>query len=282
MSALPHQRRSHTSAVSDTAHPFIKWAGGKRQLLPNLLRFVPTQYGTYFEPFVGGAALFFALRPPKAVLSDLNERLIRTYRGVASDVEGVIDSLSRWPYDRDFFEKLRKADTSQMSDAELAAWFVYLNRTGFNGLYRVNKSNQFNVPFGSYANPKICDADALRTCSVALRMSAELKICDFEAAVCNARAGDFVYFDPPYVPISEYSNFTRYTADTFGSDDQQRLRDVALRLKRIGVNVLLSNSSAPAVYELYSQGFEICAVNAKRALNCKADRRGAVAELIIR
>jgi len=169
-----------------------------------------------------------------------------------------------------------------MSDVELAAWFIYLNRTGFNGLYRVNRRNQFNVPFGSYANPKICDSDGLRACSAALcGKSVEIKIADFETVLHKVLAGDFVYFDPPYVPVSEYSNFTRYTSGMFGPEDQIRLRDLALSLKRRGVHVLLSNSSAPMVYELYGRDFQIHAVSANRFLSCKANGRGLVTEVII-
>ena len=171
----------------EPVRPFIKWAGGKRQLVPELLRFVPEKYGTYFEPFVGGAALFFALRPGAAVLADSNERLIKTYRGVAEDVEQVIALLRTWPHDRDLFLKLRRADTASMNDAEVAAWFIYLNRTAFNGLYRVNRQNQFNVPFGRYENPTICDAAGLRACSAVLRRSARgsglrLRGCDRRGA----------------------------------------------------------------------------------------------------
>jgi DNA adenine methylase len=249
--------------------------------VPELLRLVPDKYGSYFEPFLGGAALFFALRPSAAILADSNERLVRAYRGVADDVERVIALLSEWPHDRDHFLKLRRADTASMSDAEVAAWFIYLNRTGFNGLYRVNRQNEFNVPFGRYENPTICDAAGLRACSAVLRRAARIEVGDFEASVAGAREGDFVYFDPPYVPVSEHSNFTRYTSDNFSGEDQRRLRDVALGLKGRGVTVLLSNSAAPAVFELYANDFEIRSIGAKRALNCKGDRRGDVTEVIM-
>jgi DNA adenine methylase len=177
---------------------------------------------------------------------------------------------------------LRKADTSLLSDEEVAAWFIYLNRTGFNGLYRVNRRNEFNVPFGKYANPKICDPVLLRACHEVLRASAKILHADFAAAVDTAQAGDLVYFDPPYLPVSAYSDFTRYTSTPFGLHEQTRLRDTALALKRRGVSVLLSNSSAPAVYELYGRGFEIVEVPARRAVNSRGDRRGPISEVIIR
>ncbi len=261
--------------------PFLKWAGGKRQLLPALRELVPRDYGTYYEPFAGGAALFFDLLPKRAVLCDLNDRLIRTYRGVASNVEQVIGLLSRWPHDRGFFLSLRKSDTSLKTDAEIAAWFIYLNRTAFNGLYRVNRQNEFNVPFGRYSNPTICDAEGLRQASVVLRSCAEIRTCDFEEAVKHAKRGDFVYFDPPYVPLSAYSDFARYTADSFGATEQRRLRDIALELKGRGVQVMLSNSSTPLVHELYRSDFQIHLVNARRAVSCRGQGRGPVAEVVI-
>jgi DNA adenine methylase len=266
---------------ANALRPILKWAGGKRQLLPALRRWAPKRYRTYFEPFVGGAALFFAIRPARAVLADSNDRLIRTYRGVRDDVETVIAILRTYRHESDFFYATREIDIDARSDAEVAAWFIYLNRSGYNGLYRVNRSNRFNVPFGRYKNPKICNEALLRASSLALR-DAEIVIADFETAVSKATRGDFVYFDPPYAPVSATSSFTSYTADGFGYDQQTRLRDVARRLKREGVAVLLSNSSAPVVRDLYADGFELTEVAATRAVNSKASGRGAVIELMIR
>ena len=243
---------------------------------------MPARYGTYFEPFAGGAALFFSIAPAKAILCDLNERLVRTYRGVAAEVERVISLLSAWPHDRDFFLEMRRADTASMDDAALAAWFIYLNRTAFNGLYRVNRKDQFNVPFGRYTNPTICDPETLRQASVALRRCARIDVADFEESVSSAVSGDFVYFDPPYVPVSANSNFARYTSDVFAVPDQRRLRDVALSLKRRGVTVLLSNSAAPLVHELYRDDFEIHSVSVRRAVSGRAEGRGAITEVVIR
>ncbi|MGA7123972.1 MAG: DNA adenine methylase [Polyangiaceae bacterium] len=262
------------------SRPFLKWAGGKRQLLPSLLQRAPANPGRYFEPFVGGGALFFALRPKKAVLADVNERLIRTYKGVRKSVDEVIRLLRDYPHDPEFFYRFREKNIDDGTDAEVAAWFVYLNRTGFNGLYRVNRGNRFNVPFGRYANPTICDEPALRACSAALA-DADLRVQDFEAVVEKAKAGDFVYFDPPYVPLSTTSSFTAYTSRGFGDAEQTRLRDTALRLKERGVRVLLSNSSAPAVRKLYARGFTLSEVSATRLVNSKATARGAVVELLI-
>ncbi|HEY4016255.1 MAG TPA: DNA adenine methylase [Polyangiaceae bacterium] len=264
------------------ARPFLKWAGGKRQLLPALLRRAPGRYSVYFEPFVGGGALFFALRPGCAVLADMNERLIRAYRGVRDDVGAVVDRLKTYRYEESYFYEMRERDVDAGSDADMAAWFIYLNRTAYNGLYRVNSRNRFNVPFGRYSkNVLICDEPNLRACS-ALLANAELVVGDFEAVTAGSREGDFVYLDPPYVPLSETSSFTSYTSGGFGSADQVRLRDVALRMKARGVHVVLSNSSAPFVRELYRQGFETDEVTALRQVNSRADRRGPIQELVIR
>ena len=263
------------------ARPFVKWVGGKRQLLAELDRRLPPSFARYHEPFVGGGALFFHLLPRRAVLSDTNERLVRAYCGVRDAVEDVIALLSSYPHDRDFFLQMRSIDIDAQSDVEVAAWFIYLNRTGFNGLYRVNRSNIYNVPFGAYENPLICDADNLRACSRALR-GAELRCEPFDAVADRARRGDFVYFDPPYVPLSASSSFTAYTSGGFGMEEQARLRDVARDLKARGVHVLLSNSSAAAVHELYGEGFELSSVGATRAVSCRGAGRGKIQELIIR
>src|SRR5262245_36557351 len=190
--------------------PFLKWAGGKRQLLEHLARRVPAAPKVYHEPFLGGGALFFHLQPRRAVLTDSNERLIRTYRGVRDSVEDVIAELSSFRHSARFFEKMRKRAIDSASDSELAAWFIYLNRTSYNGLYRVNSRNVFNVPLGRYKTPNFCNAELLRSCSEALAR-AELEISDFAPVLERAKRGDFVYLDPPYVPLTTTANFTSYT-----------------------------------------------------------------------
>lgn len=264
-----------------TARPFLKWVGGKRQLLPVLRERMPATFGRYFEPFMGGAALFFDVRPARAVLGDANERLVRTYRAVRDDVEGVIEALGAYRYDAEVYAAARDVDVDALSDVGVAAWFIYVHKTGFNGLYRVNRAGKFNVPFGRYTNPTICDAENLRACSAALR-GVELRIGDFAETCAGAMAGDFVYFDPPYVPLSATSSFTAYAAAGFGADAQTRLRDTAAALLDRGVHILLSNSSAGLVRELYGvRPFDVTEVDATRSVNCQASKRGAIKELVI-
>jgi len=263
--------------------PFVKWVGGKRKLLPRLrerCKDIRRPF-TYFEPFVGGGALFWSLNTHKANLTDTNSRLIRTYTAIQQDVESVIDLLGTYPHDKTFYLDLRSQDIDHKSDVEVASWFLYLNRTGFNGLYRVNKKGQFNVPFGSQKNPTICNAPLLRACSDRLQ-GVSLGVESFNTVANKAKSGDLVYFDPPYVPLSVTSSFTSYTIDGFTLEDQVKLRDVAIKLKQEGVHVIVSNSSAPLVYELYGDGiFNLEEVSMARAINCKAESRGAVKELLI-
>ena len=262
------------------ARPFLKWAGGKRQLIRELTARAPANYGRYWEPFLGGAALFFALNTTKATLSDLNPRLIRTYRGVQKNAAAVIDRLSRMPNDESFFLSQRKRNIDQCDDTELAAWMIYLNRTAFNGLYRVNRKGRFNVPFGHYKQPNICDENNLLAVAGVLT-GVEIVLGDFETITRNTEPGDFVYFDPPYAPLSEYSDFTRYTAEPFNLEDHARLRDVATRLKCKGVTVVLSNSDTSVVRDLYGKDFEINSVMANRHISAKGSARRKVGEVII-
>jgi DNA adenine methylase len=264
-----------------TPRPFVKWAGGKRALLEQIREHVPSFTGRYFEPFVGGAALFFELVPAKATLADTNHRLVRAYRGLRDDPDRVIELLRQYRHNRRFFERMRRLPVDDRDDAELCAWLVYLNKTGYNGLYRVNSKNRFNVPFGNYKNPNICDEPNLRACSRALR-DVDLAIADFEQVASRAEAGDLVYFDPPYVPLSSTSSFVRYTMNGFDMTAQTRLRDLARSLKERGVHVLVSNSNAPQVRTLYAEGFEHVPIRARRSINCRPDGRGEILELLIK
>ena len=272
--------------------PFVKWAGGKRQLLRELKKHVPRDMRRYHEPFVGGAALFFDLfgtshgrARSSAVLSDKNERLVRTYRAVRHSPEVVIARLRCYPNTRDFFLHMRdEKDPEKLDDAELAAWFIYLNKTCFNGLYRVNRSDRFNVPFGDHKAPVICDAENLLACSAALnRSGACIEHEDFREALGRGSVEeDFFYFDPPYVPRSPTASFKSYQPGGFSSKDQADLRDVARELVRRGAFVLLSNSDTEEARALYGGEPFVChGVRARRPINSKAGARGLVSELLI-
>ena len=280
----PRKSRKRSSRFP-VPHPFVKWAGGKRHLVPeiqaHIRRHLPDWQGAYHEPFTGGGALYFHLKPPQAFLSENNQRLVRAYWGIRDDVEGVIARLEGLPNDKEAFLEVRAWDIDDREDdADVAAWLIYLNKTGFNGLYRVNKSNRFNVPYGKNPGATICDSENLMACSKLLR-SAHIAFEDFTAVVDRAQPGDFVYFDPPYVPLTRTASFTSYTRDSFGPDDQARLRNVARELKERGVHVLLSNSSAQQVYDLYDEGFDRREVQVPRRINSVAARRGNIAELLI-
>jgi len=265
--------------------PFLKWVGGKRQLLPELRKHVPAKFGRYFEPFVGGGALFFDLRARgyegAATLSDANRHLVQTYVGVGNYVEGVIGRLKKMQYEPAYYAttRARQPDPDRDQAAYIAAWFIYINKTGFNGLWRVNRKGQCNVPFGRYDNPTICDAPTLRACSAALA-NTSLWGTDFEDPLREARRGDFVYIDPPYAPVSTTANFVGYVEGGFGLSDQTRLRDTAWRLREKGVHVVLSNANVPLVQELYKK-FDVRVVEARRAVNSNAAKRGKVEEVII-
>jgi DNA adenine methylase len=263
--------------------PFVKWAGGKSQLLSHLRHYLPARFNRYWEPFLGGGAFFFSTAPVSAVLSDINEDLIATYKVVQGNVEALIAELQEHRYEREYFYSVRNWDRQEgfheSSAVKRAGRFVYLNRTCFNGLHRVNSRGYFNVPFGRYSNPKIVDAENLRRCSKALK-NADIRLASYLSIESEVEQGDLVYFDPPYVPISVTSSFTSYTKDGFGFEDQIALRDMCLRLADRGVFVLLSNSASPFVEALYD-GFTIHRVGAARAINSKAHKRGPVDELII-
>lgn len=261
------------------ARPFIKWAGGKKQILPHLLARAPRTFGTYFEPFLGGGALFFSLSPGKAVLSDLNPYLVNAYSIVRDRVDELAESLQAHRADKEYYYMMRDLSPEAMSQVERASWFIYLNKTCYNGLWRVNKSGRFNVPFGRYKKPKILDRENLHAASRALQ-GARVMCSDFEEAVQGALPGDFVYFDPPYSPLGGTARFTSYTGEGFGEEEQERLAGVFRRLSRRGVLVMLSNSDVPLVRRLY-RGFRIDTVQASRAINCRGDRRGPVDEVVV-
>jgi DNA adenine methylase len=279
----------HSPGGSDpkAAQPFVKWAGGKRQLLLEIRKHVPEKFGCYFEPLVGGAAVFFDLRARGftggAYLGDSNTELMNCYEQVAHHVDAVIQHLRLLKYDEKVYYATRAKNPASMTPAARAARTLYLNKAGFNGLYRVNKKGGFNVPFGKYTNPTICDELNLRACARALANTVsytELITGDFTKVVEAAKRGDFVYFDPPYVPVGGYADFTTYTKEGFGPDDQQRLVMCVAKLKARGVRVLLSNHDLPLVRKLY-KGFQLRTVKAKRNINSCVEKRGHVDELLI-
>jgi DNA adenine methylase len=266
------------------ARPFLKWAGGKGQLLPELIPRVPSTFKRYFEPFVGGAAVFLALHSrglvDDAVLGDVNPRLIDTYRAIRDDVEGVIAHLAGLRNEAALYYAVRAQRHESLSPAEAAARIIFLNKTCYNGLFRENRQGQFNVPFGRYARPKICDPENLRAASRALR-GVMLTAGGFERILASAKAGDFVYLDPPYHPLSRTASFTGYHEAGFGETEQRRLAVEFRRAAARGVHLMLSNSDTHLVRELYD-GFLIEEVLAARAINSKSSGRGKISELVVR
>jgi len=277
----------------EAARPFVKWAGGKRfvasaldelGLLPG-----PGMYKTYVEPFVGGGALFFRLRPSRALLNDANEELIRAYRAIKEDVGRLTSALAAHekahnhvssPDQEAYYYSVRAQDPRFLAPVERAARFIYLNRTCFNGLYRVNSKGVFNVPIGRYANPTICDPTRLQAAHYALQ-GASLRCGDFRLLGPLVERGDFVYCDPPYVPVSATANFTSYTADSFSETDQHDLALLAGEWAERGAKVLLSNSDAPSVRKTYKRaGFQTTSISVPRAINSNGARRGRIAESV--
>ena len=269
---------------ADEPRPFLKWAGGKGQLLEQLRPLLPPRIeGRYFEPFVGSAALFFALRPAAATLSDANRELVDCYRAVRKRVSDVIAALKSHEYEESRYYMVRGQQPADLDLPARAARTIYLNKTGYNGLYRVNRAGRFNVPFGRYTNPGFRSAESienLRACSRVLR-SASLAVRDFGEVASHARRGDFVYFDPPYVPLSDTSDFTSYVPGGFGQPEQERLAAVFAELSRAGVQAMLSNSDTPAVRALYAR-YRIDTVTASRSINSRATHRGKVREVVVR
>ena len=259
--------------LSTTAtKPILKWAGGKTQMLPDLLPKVPTSYGRYIEPFFGGGALFFSLCPEKAIIADSNPELINLYRQVADNVESVIFYLKQYENTSEIFYSVRSLDWEQLSKPEAAARTLFLNKTCYNGLYRVNKKGQFNVPYGKYKNPKICDTEALYAASSALK-KAEIICGDYSLVLEHyAQPGDFIFLDPPYLPISEYSDFKRYTKEQFYEEDHVELAKEVIRLHEKGCHILLTNSNHPLVHELYAP-FKIDIIQTKRHISCRGNTR---------
>ncbi len=264
--------KSSLPAVLADTKPLLKWAGGKTQLLGELLSKMPKKYGRFIEPFFGGGALFFSVRPANGIIADSNPELVNLYRSVADDVDGVISCLSRYQNTEEFFYDVRAQDSTKMTTSEAAARTIYLNRTCFNGLYRVNRQGRFNVPFGRYKNPKILDEASLQAASILLRDTTI--ICgDYKSVLReHAQQGDFIFLDPPYLPVSEYADFKRYTKEQFYEEDHVELAAEVARLHDLGCHVILTNSNHPLVHEQY-RNFAVEVVQTKRFISCNGKGR---------
>ncbi|MFS0879735.1 DNA adenine methylase [Metabacillus niabensis] len=272
--------------TNKVAQPFLKWAGGKRQLLPEIRKYLPEEMtGTYYEPFIGAGAVLFDVQPSKAVINDINSELVNTYLTIRDHIEELLSDLRKHENNSDYFYEIRDLDRKpiyqELSDVERASRLIFLNKTCFNGLFRVNKKGQFNVPFGKYKNPNIVNEDVVRAVHDYLANN-DVTILngDFADAVATAKKGDFVYIDPPYDPVSTTSSFTSYSLDGFGRDEQERLRDLVVDLDRRGCKVLLSNSATEYIKDLY-KNFQIEIVGATRSINSVASKRGKIDEVLV-
>lgn len=265
------------------AKPFVKWVGGKTQLLPELVSRIPDRFSRYFEPFVGGGALFFHYSPKQSTLIDINEELTNAYKVIKYKTDELIADLRQHIYEKDYYYQIRNVDRTEeyksWSDIRRASRLIYLNKTCFNGLYRVNSKGEFNTPMGRYKKPKIVDETNLRACSQALQ-KAEIISGSFLEVEERVGSNDFVYFDPPYAGLNATSNFTGYSQKGFDKKMQLSLRNLCDRLNRKGVRFMVSNSNTSLILDLY-QDYKIDFVYATRAINSKANKRGKIPEVIV-
>ncbi|MEO0866891.1 MAG: DNA adenine methylase [Cyanobacteria bacterium J06642_11] len=265
--------------------PFLKWAGGKRQLVPELLKYAPAYHRQYYEPFIGGGALLLNLQPSQATISDSNGELINCYRMVKEAVDELIEALRQHRNEKSYFYEVRgwdrQSEFAAKTEVQRAARIIFLNKTCYNGLFRVNSKGQFNAPFGRYKNPTIADERVLKSVSRYLNQ-AEVRILqtDFAETVADAGPKDFVYFDPPYDPVSSTASFTAYASNGFNRDEQRRLKRVVDELTDRDCKVMLSNASTEFIQDLYGDYHQVT-VRAKRAINSNAAKRGKVDELLV-
>ena len=258
--------------MNEHAEPILKWAGGKRQLLSELLPLIPEYKGKYIEPFLGGGALFFALSPENAVLADCNKELIALYKTVSRKPELVIETLKKYKNTEEEYYRIRSLDWREMSDVEAAARMIFLNKTGFNGLYRVNREGGFNVPYGKNTKKNFCNEEQIRQAAKVLKKK-KLYCSDYKKILKKyAEAGDFIFLDPPYFQVTEKETFLRYTSDRFYEPDQEELAEIVNDLYDMGCDIMITNSNHPRIYELYGR-FEIKVVPVRRAVNCKGNGR---------
>lgn len=271
---------------NELLQPFLKWAGGKRQLLPDIRKHIPPQRKNYFEPFVGAGAVLFDLRPKMAHINDTNAELVNCYKVIKSDPEALIAHIKQHQISSDYFYQLRNLDREpefrELSNVERASRIIYLNKTCYNGLFRVNRQGHFNVPYGDYRNPTIIVEVVIRAISQYLNDNdIQITNYDFAQVLRDAHKGDFVYLDPPYDPLSDTASFTGYNLNKFDKDEQKRLKKVYDELSCRGCKVLLSNSATDFINQLYGD-YTIIPVEANRHINSIGTGRGKITELLIR
>jgi len=266
--------------------PVLKWVGGKRQLLPEIRKYIPQNISIYYEPFVGGGAVLFDLQPTKAVINDVNQELINLYEVIKNDVESLISELRQFKNEEEFFYDVRGWDRDSdkyksLTNVERAARIHYLNKTCYNGLFRVNSSGEFNTPFGRYKNPNITNEVTFRAVSKYFN-NADVSFLnsDFEKAVKEIRKGAFVYFDPPYDPVSNSANFTGYAEGGFNRDEQMRLKTLCDELNNKGIKFMLSNSSTEFIRDIYKE-YKLITLKANRSINSNANGRGEIDEVLV-
>lgn len=263
----------------------VKWAGGKKQLLPQFYKYFPGNIERYIEPFIGGGAVAFYViehfKPKFALLSDINEELINTYNVVKNNTPELIEALIALTkkHSKEFYYKVRDIDPHYLSSIDMAARFIYLNKTCFNGLYRVNSKGKFNVPIGSYKNPQILDIRSLLEIHKLLK-NAIITVMPFEDVMRYARSEDFIYFDPPYYPVREGKSFTKYSKNDFSKTDHEKLAEIFQKLDKLGCKVMLSNSDTEFIRRLY-KNYNVNTVQAKRLINCDASHRGKINEIVV-
>lgn len=282
--------KSRTKTSTSQPRPFLKWVGGKARLLPVISEYYPTTYEKYYEPFVGGGAMFFSLQPKTAHINDLNLVLISAYKHIRDDVDKLVESLrelenlyyalpSLEEKKLFYLDKRTEFNTLPHESFDKTVLLIFLNKTCFNGMYRENSKGGFNVPFGQHERPTICDEENLRNISASLQHTV-ITHSSYEKAVATAEKGDFIYFDPPYHPLNTTSSFTSYQAGGFTEQDQIKLRDEFKRLSDLGCKVMLSNSDAPLINELYKD-FKIHKIYAARSINSNGAKRGKILEVLV-
>ena len=273
-------------AKNNLVAPVVKWVGGKRQLIEQISNCAPKAFSKYYEPFLGGGAVLFELQPKNAIVNDINSELINLYTVIRDQVVALIEDLGIHRNEEQYFYEIRELDRDRekynsLNPVRKASRIIYLNKTCYNGLFRVNKAGEFNAPFGNYKNPNIINEITLRAVSHYLNEAhVELHCTDFEEVLRETRKGSFVYLDPPYDPVSDTSSFTGYDKGGFGKEEQQRLKSACDTLNARGAKFLLSNSATDFIKALY-QNYHIEVIKARRAVNSKADKRGEIDEVLV-